>query len=142
MASSHFLTLDRIAYQCHETSTHRTEMGNILGSQRVFYVGYEYTRSPVHDSSDDTSDDVVYAPYGWRQFFRELFGYPQNDGSQERDSSGGWRGNVVGVKRRKGCVTRDHWALKFRPGIDTTQLPRRIKGFRTKIPSRCKENCG
>ncbi|KAI0848158.1 hypothetical protein F5Y00DRAFT_262793 [Daldinia vernicosa] len=122
MASSHFfLMLDHIAsYQCHETSTtRRTEMGNILGSQRVFYVGYEYTRSSVHGSSDDISD-----------------------GSQERDLSGGWGGNVVGVKRRKGCITRDHWALKFRPGIDASQLPRRIKGFRTKIPSRCKENCG
>ncbi|KAK6956404.1 hypothetical protein Daesc_001681 [Daldinia eschscholtzii] len=123
-------------------------MGNILGSQRVFYVGYEYYRGSTHESSHDTSDDVVYAQYGWRQFFRELFGGPQPPDSGSRhgetwdEEGGGWGGKVVGIQRKKGCITRDHWALKFRSEIDTSQLPRRIKGFRTNIPSRCKKNCG
>ncbi|KAI1803774.1 hypothetical protein F4811DRAFT_553561 [Daldinia bambusicola] len=142
------------------TTTHRhhhqwhnppAEMGNILGSQRVFYVGYEYYRGSAHDSSSDdaddnsTSDDVVYAQYGWREFLRELLLGPRGS-SESRDESwgsrGGWGGKIVGIQRKKGCITRDHWALKFRSGIDTSQLPRRVKGFRTKIPSRCKKNCG
>ncbi|KAI0112919.1 hypothetical protein F4814DRAFT_460172 [Daldinia grandis] len=78
-------------------------MGNILGSQRVFYVGYEYARkSPVHAPGDGSSDDAVYASYGWRQFFRDLFGCPQSEseGSRGRDSSGGWGDNPrpLGVK--------------------------------------------
>ncbi|KAI8957108.1 hypothetical protein F5Y11DRAFT_352910 [Daldinia sp. FL1419] len=121
-------------------------MGNILSSCHVFYVGYEFSRVSAHGSSndtgDDTGDDKARAPYGSRRVFPELCRCPQGDGSQDRERWGGWGGKVVGIQRRKGCKTSDHWALNLRPDIDVLRLPRRIKGFRTKIPGRCKKTCG
>ncbi|KAI1472349.1 uncharacterized protein F4812DRAFT_454166 [Daldinia caldariorum] len=136
-------------HHSHQWHNPPAEMGNILGSQRVFYAGYEYHRGSADGSRSHDDDDVVYARYGWRQFLRVLLSGPAGSGGNEArgqsrswEARGGWGGKVVGIQRKKGCINRDHWALKFQPGIDTSQLPRRVKGFRTKIPSRCKKNCG
>ncbi|KAI0838028.1 hypothetical protein F5Y06DRAFT_304092 [Hypoxylon sp. FL0890] len=114
-------------------------MGNIFGRPRVVYITYEYHRSSsVHvDGDDSTSDDESYAPYGWGQFLSDMFCCPwfgRSPGTQSEDSSG-WNGAVIGIQ------IRDHWALAFRSGIDVSQLPRRISGFRTRIPSRCRRIC-
>ncbi|KAI0467390.1 hypothetical protein F4859DRAFT_494276 [Xylaria cf. heliscus] len=49
-----------------------------------------------------------------------------------RDDPRGWGGGVRGIVRRKGCKHRDHRALAFHRDIDTSMLPDRIKGFRTR----------
>ncbi|KAI1392155.1 uncharacterized protein F4822DRAFT_441228 [Hypoxylon trugodes] len=114
-------------------------MGNVLGRSQVFYI-------PAHDSDDDddddedTSDDESYAPYGWPQALRDIFcGIPLS--REDRRGSSRWDGAIVGLIRRPDCTTRDHWALKFRSDVDVSSLPRRIRGFRTRIPSRCERIC-
>ncbi|KAI1417215.1 hypothetical protein F5Y13DRAFT_185286 [Hypoxylon sp. FL1857] len=121
-------------------------MGNIFGRPHVIYVTYEYYPRAANnhvDSDDSTSDDESYAPYGWGQFFLDLFCCPWFGGfsGTQREDPGGWNGAIIGIVRRKGCQIRDHWALAFRSGIDISQLPRRISGFRTRIPSRCRRIC-
>ncbi|KAI1403182.1 hypothetical protein F4819DRAFT_484804 [Hypoxylon fuscum] len=124
-------------------------MGNILGRPQIFYISYA-TPPPAYSESDELGDDYSstydsyddsYAPYGWAQFIPDLCCYPWTSDYEGYDDSA-WDGAVVGVVRRKGCRNRNHWALAFRAGIDISQLPHRIRGFRTRIPSRCKRTCG
>ncbi|KAI4868062.1 hypothetical protein F4820DRAFT_445417 [Hypoxylon rubiginosum] len=124
-------------------------MGNILGTPQTFYISYDW-----HDSSDSSYIDSDYvsstseescAPYSWQQFVSDLLCCPWCGGTldykAEEEEDFGWDGAIVGVVRRRGCRIRDHWALAFRPGFDVSQLPRRIDGFRTRIPSRCRRTC-
>ncbi|KAI2466484.1 hypothetical protein F4781DRAFT_434358 [Annulohypoxylon bovei var. microspora] len=123
-------------------------MGNILGKPRVFYLAYDYEYYPSSSSSEwyyygdeYAGDEQSYEPYGWA----DLCCYPWFEGAsaeeEDEEEETSWGGAVVGIVRRKGCTTPDHWALAFRSDIDVTQLPRRINGFRTRIPSRCKRTC-
>ncbi|XXH05742.1 hypothetical protein Hte_012178 [Hypoxylon texense] len=127
-------------------------MGNILGTPQTFYISYDW-----HDSSDSSYVDPNYtssttdescAPYGWQQFFSGLLCCPWCGGTldyrevKQPEEDLGWDGAIVGIVRRRGCRIRDHWALAFRPGLDISQLPRRIDGFRTRIPSQCRRTCG
>ncbi|KAI0172451.1 hypothetical protein GGR52DRAFT_572286 [Hypoxylon sp. FL1284] len=116
-------------------------MGNVCGSRRVFYIGCGWGRPGGDGSSSDnttasnsTSSGESGEPYGWPQLLAEMF---CGCGASGDDSSA----VVVGMRRRKGCRIRDHWALAFRPGVDVAQLPPRIAGYRTRIPERCRRRC-
>ncbi|KAI1141062.1 hypothetical protein F5Y05DRAFT_410914 [Hypoxylon sp. FL0543] len=144
-------------------------MGNIFGRPRVVYVTYErYYPRPANnaeeeddDEDDSTSDDASYAPYGWGKFLSDMCCCPWFGGSSgtRRRGSQGWNGAVIGIVRRRGCQkaaympipqahnynptqqVRDHWALAFKSSVDVSKLPRRMSGFRTRIPSRCRRTC-
>ncbi|KAI0384509.1 hypothetical protein F5Y04DRAFT_277885 [Hypomontagnella monticulosa] len=111
-------------------------MGNILGRE-VYYISnvrYNGVAPIIYDNSADTGEEY-YKSYGWGQFFSDLC-----CGAEWEDS--GWGGSIVGIARRRGCKNQDHWALAFSPGTDLSQLPKRIEGFRTHIPRRCRRECG
>ncbi|KAI0883981.1 uncharacterized protein GGS22DRAFT_28349 [Annulohypoxylon maeteangense] len=122
-------------------------MGNILGKPQVIYITYGYDYSPNSSSSQHYryGDGYEYEYKGGEQLYNcydwdccPWCGlYPVEQESQGID----WEGAVIGIVRRKGCTNRNHWALAFRSDIDVSQLPRRIKGYRTRIPSRCKRTC-
>ncbi|KAI1151069.1 hypothetical protein F4825DRAFT_373914 [Nemania diffusa] len=49
----------------------------------------------------------------------------------------GWGGAVRGLVRLKNCNNPEHYALAFHPGADTSRLPSRLGGFRTRLPASC-----
>ncbi|KAI1101509.1 hypothetical protein F4804DRAFT_9582 [Jackrogersella minutella] len=120
-------------------------MGNIFGKPQIFFVSYEPSPSSspysYGDSDDYTSDDGSYAPYGWGQFASDLCCCPWFGGYPGQEPDDSWNGAIVGIVRRKGCKNQDHWALAFRPDVDVSQLPRRLNGFRTHVPTRCRRTC-
>ncbi|KAI2634746.1 hypothetical protein GGS26DRAFT_589665 [Hypomontagnella submonticulosa] len=113
-------------------------MGNIFGRETYYVSNVRFHPvTPIYEYYDDTytGEEDYSQPYGWGQFFSDLC-----CGAEWEDS--GWGGAVVGIAKRRGCQNQDHWALAFRPGTDLSQLPRRIDGFRTHIPRRCRRECG
>ncbi|KAI1206691.1 uncharacterized protein F4807DRAFT_463380 [Annulohypoxylon truncatum] len=129
-------------------------MGNVLGKPQVLYITYDNKKCSPSSSypqyyyyyyyyDDDyeyefASDEAVYDSYDydccpWCGL------YPVEQEYEAEEPS--WEGAVIGIVRRKSCTDRNHWALAFRSDIDVSQLPRRINGYRTRIPSRCKRTC-
>ncbi|KAI1378942.1 hypothetical protein F4677DRAFT_465232 [Hypoxylon crocopeplum] len=132
-------------------------MGNIFGKPRAFYTASVYDTSPDYNSGDYEYDGDLdydfeldyyytsyydsYLPFDWSQFLLCCPWYP-SPLDEEYDEDSYWDGAIYGVVRRKACKDRDHWALAIRHDIDVSQLPRRIDGYRTRIPSRCERKCG
>ncbi|KAI1089512.1 hypothetical protein F5B19DRAFT_495324 [Rostrohypoxylon terebratum] len=132
----------------------RLEMGNVLGKPQVLHITYD-SKSPSSDSSSiqpyyyDSDNDYEYEYLDNKEFCDYYNSYDYYDRcpwcglipADQVYEVPDWEDAVVGVVRRKGCTNRDHWALAFRSDIDVSQLPRRINGYRTRIPSRCKNMC-
>ncbi|KAI6089305.1 hypothetical protein F4821DRAFT_257099 [Hypoxylon rubiginosum] len=146
-------------------------MGNIFGKPQTFYVSYDWDNpsepyidtDPSSCSSSSScscsssnscpcpcpcpcscSDDSL-APNNRPHLFMSLLCCPwygntlvvdESSEDEDEDEDSGWDGAVVGIR------IRDHWALAFRSGVDVYQLPRRINGFRTRVPRQCRRTCG
>ncbi|KAL7621342.1 hypothetical protein AAE478_008663 [Parahypoxylon ruwenzoriense] len=142
-------------------------MGNLLGRPRCYYVSYYrdpipadgycadsprhsdyYARGDDGNDSREEEDDDEYGSCsssddpGPPRYLFGLSCLPMCDDRPRGETGTSWGGNVVGVARRKGCRTRDHWSLAFRPDIDASQLPPRVAGFRVQIPRElCRRTC-
>ncbi|KAI0894088.1 hypothetical protein F4806DRAFT_130233 [Annulohypoxylon nitens] len=126
-------------------------MGNVLGKPQVLYITTDY-KSPSNSSYSlyyYYDNDYEYEYLDNREIYDYYNSYDYYDccpwcgliPADQVYEVPDWEDAVIGVVRRKGCTNRDHWALAFRSDIDVSQLPRRINGYRTRIPSRCQNTC-
>ncbi|KAI5867833.1 hypothetical protein GGS23DRAFT_593102 [Durotheca rogersii] len=132
-------------------------MGNRLAKQRSYY--YYGARGPAprrgyasYDDSEDAGPDEATDASSSASSSSSSRSYatPRSapllcffSPAEEHEGRGaGWGGEVVGISRRKGCRSLNHWSVAFRPEVDVARLPPQISGFRTRVPVEvCRARC-